>query len=374
VTNSKLSRTSAGVSTICGGIFDIPNLRARLEKYEAAAAEPGFWDDQERARTTQRKRTEVLETLTPFNAAATAVDDCEAIVDLAREAGDDSLDGEVAPLVADAAGKVAALEFRRMLSGENDAAPAIVEINAGAGGTESNDWASMLLRMYLRYCERKGWKVELVQQLDGDEAGIKSATLTVEGAYAYGYLKAESGVHRLVRISPFDSQARRHTSFASVSVVADIEEDIAIEINEADVRVDTMRASGAGGQKVNKTDSAIRLTHIPTGIVVSCQNERSQHKNRALAFKILKARMYEREKNIRDAEKNKLEGLKTEIGFGHQIRSYVLQPYRLVKDLRTGHTAGNVDAILDGEIEDFVIAYLMRAGTGTLGEAVDDVE
>jgi peptide chain release factor 2 len=237
---------------------------------------------------------------------------------------------------------------------------AFVSIHAGAGGTEAQDWASMLLRMYLRWAERRGFKTALIDELEGEEAGIKSATITVSGDYAYGYLKAEVGIHRLVRISPFDAGARRHTSFAAVFVYPDIEDIIEITVEDKDLRVDTYRASGAGGQHVNKTDSAVRITHIPSGIVVQCQNERSQHMNRAMAMKLLKARLYEMEMQAREKERENMHASKKQIAWGNQIRSYVLQPYRLVKDHRTGCETGNVDAVLDGDLDDFIEAFLMQ--------------
>ena len=246
-----------------------------------------------------------------------------------------------------------------MLSGPRDSAPAILTINSGAGGTESQDWAEMLLRMYLRYCERKGWQVELLDRQDADDAGIKSATLQVTGEYAYGLLKSESGVHRLVRISPFDSNARRQTSFAACFVYPDNEEEIDIVVNEADIKMDTYRASGAGGQHVNKVSSAVRLTHIPSGVVVACQAERSQHKNRDKAMKMLKARLYDIEQQKRDAEKNVIEGNKSDNSFGSQIRNYVLHPYQLVKDLRSGWETSNVQAVLDGELDPVIKSYLL---------------
>jgi peptide chain release factor 2 len=256
--------------------------------------------------------------------------------------------------------EVQAGEIKKMLGGEHDRKNAIVTIHPGAGGTESQDWAEMLLRMYLRYCERKGWSTEMVDYTSGDEAGIKSASFMVRGDFAYGYLKAERGVHRLVRISPYDAAKRRHTSFASVYVFPDIDDDIEVEINDKELRVDTYRSSGAGGQHVNVTDSAIRITHLPTGIVVTCQNERSQHKNRATAMKLLRARLYQVEIDKRKEEQTKIEGEKKEIGFGSQIRSYVLQPYQMVKDLRTGHEVGDVQRILDGDLDEFVEAYLTQ--------------
>jgi peptide chain release factor 2 len=257
------------------------------------------------------------------------------------------------------------LELEQLLGGEHDAGSAIVEIHPGAGGLEAQDWAEMLLRMYLRWAERRGYKTEILEQQPGEGAGIKSATFMVQGPYAFGYLRAEAGVHRLVRISPFDANARRQTSFASVIVLPDVEEDIQVEIRDEDLRVDTYRSSGAGGQHVNKTDSAVRLTHLPTGIVVACQNERSQHKNKAMAMKILKARLYELEKQKQDEKLAELtKGGKTEIGFGHQIRSYVLAPYRMVKDLRTRVEVGNADAVLDGDLDPFIDAYLRQSASG----------
>jgi peptide chain release factor 2 len=252
------------------------------------------------------------------------------------------------------------MEFARMLSGDHDVNNAIVSINAGAGGTEAQDWAEMLLRMYLRWCERKGFKAEITDYQPGDEAGAKGVTFTVTGDYAYGYLKAEKGIHRLVRISPFDSNARRHTSFCSVFVFPELDDDVDVEILDKDLKVDTYRASGAGGQHINKTDSAIRITHLPTGVVVSCQNERSQHKNRATAMKQLKARLYELEMEKKESEAEALGGEKKEIAWGSQIRSYVLHPYRMVKDHRTGYEVGNADGVLDGDLDDFIEAYLLQ--------------
>jgi len=288
-----------------------------------------------------------------------SLEDAKVLLDLAEEAGDDASREEATSTLASVEEAVRGLEFRRMLSGENDRAGAIVEINSGAGGTESMDWAAMLLRMYTRYCERQGWEVELADYTEGEEAGVKSASIVVRGEYAYGFLKAEAGVHRLVRMSPFDAQQRRQTSFASVFVHPDVADDIEIDVKEADVRIDVYRSSGAGGQKVNKTSSAVRITHIATGITVAVQNERSQHKNRDLAWKILKSRLYELEQRKRDAERDALEASKTDIGWGNQIRSYVLAPYRMVKDLRTGEETAQVDKVLDGEIQTFLEAYLL---------------
>ncbi len=281
------------------------------------------------------------------------------LFELARAEEDDATLEAVAADVAALGARVAELEFRRMFSGPMDARPCFIEINAGAGGTEAQDWAGMLERMYLRYCERKGFKTEVLEESEGEVAGIKSATIRVDGEYAYGYLRTETGVHRLVRKSPFDANARRHTSFASVFVYPEVDDSIEIDINPADVRVDTYRASGAGGQHVNKTDSAVRLTHIPTGIVVQCQNDRSQHRNREEAWNLLRARLYELELRKRQAEQQKLEESKTDIGWGHQIRSYVLDQSR-IKDLRTGYEVGNTQAVLDGDLDGFIEASLKQ--------------
>jgi peptide chain release factor 2 len=265
---------------------------------------------------------------------------------------------------------VEALEFRRMLSGPHDRANAIVEVKSGAGGTEAMDWAAMLYRMYVRYCERRGWEVEPADLVAGEEAGISTASFIARGEWAYGYLRAERGVHRLVRMSPFDAAARRQTSFAAVDVTPEVEDDIVIDIKDADVRIDTYRSSGAGGQKVNKTDSAVRITHLPSGIVVAVQNERSQQKNRAVAWKILRSRLYEHEEKKRQAVRDQEEAAKKDIDFGSQIRSYVLAPYRLVKDLRTGVETGKVDDVLDGDLDPFIVPYLL--GVRRTDRAVDE--
>ena len=287
------------------------------------------------------------------------VEEAEILLELAEDAGDAGAAKEAKDKIAEAESAVTSAEVQRMLSGENDHLNAIVSIHPGAGGTEAQDWASILLRMYMRWAELKEYKTETVDYLSGDEAGIKSVTFTVEGPYAYGFLKAEVGVHRLVRISPFDANKRRHTSFASVFVYPEIEDDIEVDINVADLRVDTFRASGAGGQHVNKTDSAIRITHLPTNIVVQCQNERSQHKNRATAMKLLRARLYELKLREKEDKMQVYHDEKRDIAWGSQIRSYVMQPYRLVKDHRTGVETGNVDAVLDGHIDRFMEGYLL---------------
>ena len=278
---------------------------------------------------------------------------------MAELEGEEEFATEVAASVERIEQEISDLEFARMMSGENDRNDAIVEIHAGMGGTESQDWVQMLLRMYLMWCERRGFKVDVLDELAGEEAGLKSVAFQVSGDWAYGYLKAEGGVHRLVRISPFDANARRHTTFAGVSVLPDIEDTIDIEVKDEDLRVDTYRAGGAGGQHVNKTDSAVRLTHLPTGIVVQCQNERSQLKNRSMAMKMLKARLYDLERKKKESERDKIEAAKKEIDFGSQIRSYVLHPYRMVKDLRTDYETGNADAVLNGDLDGFIHAYLL---------------
>jgi peptide chain release factor 2 len=287
------------------------------------------------------------------------VDDAQTLFDLAEEAADEDTLREAALALESVEAEVARLEFQRMLSGQQDRSSCYMEINAGAGGTDSMDWAAMLLRMYTRFAESKGWTVEINDFVAGEEAGMKNASIHVQGEYAFGFLKAENGVHRLVRISPFDANARRQTAFASVFVYPEVEDDIVIDIPEKDVRTDVYRASGAGGQKVNKTSSAVRLTHLPTGTTVAVQNERSQHANRNTAWKILRSRIYELEVKKREAARDEVEAGKKDIAFGSQIRSYVLAPYRMVKDHRTGVETGNPDAVLDGAIEDFIVAQLL---------------
>ena len=345
----------------CGGLFDIDGKQEELRELNARIEDPTLWDQPDEAQKLMQARARVDELLRSWNEAERAWSDAVELFELASEEQDREAQVEAARMLDDVGREIERLELARMLGGENDAASAFLDINAGSGGTEACDWAEMLLRMYLRWAEKKGFKTELMECTPGEEAGIKSATVHVVGDYAYGYLKAEIGVHRLVRKSPFDSGNRRHTSFASVFVYPDIERDIDIEINEADVRVDTYRASGAGGQHVNKTDSAVRLTHLPTGIVVQCQNDRSQHKNRAAAWKMLKARLYEHELEKQRAEKQAMEEQKTDIAWGHQIRSYVLDQSR-IKDLRTGMETSNTQAFLDGDIDAFIHAQLLNAG------------
>ncbi len=317
---------------------------------------PGFWDNQEKAQDVGRKRSVVEKRIQAGESLESKSGDLEVLLDFQKEG--ENVEDEIESLVQQLESEINAVELTMKLSGEHDLRDCIMNIHPGAGGTESQDWAEMLLRMYLRYCEKKGWSAEVLEYQAGEEAGLKSATVMVRGEYAYGYLKAETGVHRLVRISPYDAAKRRHTSFASVMVMPDIDDTIEVEINDKDLRVDTYRSSGAGGQHVNVTDSAIRITHLPTGIVVTCQNERSQHKNRDTAMRMLRARIYAVELEKQQEENAKLAGEKKDIGWGSQIRSYVLQPYQLVKDLRTGYEVGDPSRILDGDLDGFIEAYL----------------
>ena len=342
-----------------GGPFDIDTLREDIQELEAKIAEPGFWNDSETAQKILRERTVKEKAVEGWDRLTGQMEDIRILIELGSEAEDGETLAEVGRLNDELEKGIAAAEFQKMLSGPHDSHSCFVSINAGAGGTESQDWAEMLLRMYLRYCERKRWKTEITDYQGGDVAGVKGVTFSVSGEYSYGYLKAEAGIHRLVRISPFDSNARRHTSFASVFVFPEIEDDIDVKIVESDLRVDTYRSSGAGGQHVNTTDSAVRITHIPSGIVVACQTERSQHLNKATAMRVLRAKLFEREIREREAQAVEISGEKREIGWGSQIRSYVLHPYKLVKDLRTGVETGNPDAVLDGDLEEFIVAYLM---------------
>lgn len=328
---------------------------------EQQSLEEAFWNDTRKAQQVLRDVTALKRQKEAFEKAARGVEESSLFLDLAVEAGDAASLQEAVQRMNDAEQALTELELQKMLSGAQDAAGAFVQINAGAGGTEACDWVQILVRMYLRYCERQGFKTQMIDYTDGDGAGYRSVTLAIEGAYAYGYLKAEVGVHRLVRISPFDANKKRHTSFASVFVYPDVEEDINIEINEADLRIDTFRAGGAGGQKVNKTDSAVRMTHFPSGIVVQCQNERSQHQNRAMALKMLKARLYEAELEKKRVEQAKVEAGKKDIAWGSQIRSYVLQPYQMVKDHRTNYETSQTQKVLDGELDEFIRKYLLTA-------------
>lgn len=323
------------------------------------ASDPSLWNSQETAQAVLKERAQITDTLLRAKSLTTSVADLGALYELYTESEDESLLFELFSELKRVEQKMDSFELERMLSGEHDSRDAILEINSGAGGTEAQDWGEMLLRMYLRWAERRGFKAEIIDLRQGEEAGIKNATVLVAGPNAFGFLRSERGVHRLVRISPFDQNARRHTSFASITVTPDIEQDIEIEVRDEDLRVDTFRASGAGGQHINKTDSAVRLTHIPSGLVVACQNSRSQHSNRATAMKLLKAKLYDLEKEKNREEMAKLGGERRKIDFGSQIRSYVMQPYQMVKDLRTSAETGNVQAVLDGEIDLFIEAYLL---------------
>ncbi|HEX8642047.1 MAG TPA: peptide chain release factor 2 [Allosphingosinicella sp.] len=345
----------------------------RLDELNARVEDPTLWDDPKRAQDVMRERRRLDEAIAATRAIEKELADTVELMEMAEAEGDEALVDEAVAALAELAGRAERDKVAALLAGEADANDTYIEVNAGAGGTEIQDWAEMLQRMYSRWAERRGMKVELVDHHSGEQAGIKSATLLVRGENAYGYAKTESGVHRLVRISPYDANARRHTSFASVWVYPVVDDDIDVQVNEADLKIDTYRSSGAGGQHVNTTDSAVRITHLPTGIVVACQNQRSQHKNRAEAMKMLKARIYEAELQRREAEADAQHAAKTDIGWGHQIRSYVLQPYQLVKDLRTGITSTSPDAVLDGDLDRFMAAALSQRVTGEKVE-VEDVE
>ena len=335
-------------------------MRARCDDLESEMARPDLWDDRERAERISREKNLLEREIDFYDELAGTLDDTEVLLDLADEADDEETRAEVVEKCAAIESSLEEMELRQLLGGEHDRDDAIVSINSGAGGTDACDWAEMLLRMYLRWSERRGFKAEIIHVQAGEEAGIRSATIGIAGDYAYGYLNSEQGVHRLVRISPFDSAARRHTAFASVAALPEIDDSIEVEIDEADLRIDTYRSSGAGGQHVNKTDSAVRITHVPTGVVVQCQNERSQHKNKATAMKVLRAQLYELERREREAKRAELAGEKREIGFGSQIRSYTLHPQQRVKDHRTGVETGNVNAVLDGDLDRLIRATLLQ--------------
>jgi peptide chain release factor 2 len=333
-------------------------LRARLTELEKQASDPSLWDDPEAARKVTTELARAKEDVDRMDGLEARLSDLETLDELAREEGDESLEGEIAAGVAALDGDLESLELQALFTGEHDERDAICEVHSGAGGTDAADWAEMLLRMYSRWAQRKGFEFELDEVSPAEEAGISSATFTVKGRHAYAMLSGEKGVHRLVRISPFDSQSRRHTAFASFDAVPAVEEAEVPEINPEDLRVDTYRSQGAGGQHVNVTDSAVRITHLPTGIVVSCQNERSQHQNRARAMQILAARLAERAREERRKEIEALSGEKRDVAWGSQIRSYVLAPYQLVKDLRTDFETGNVSAVLEGDIDSFIESFL----------------
>jgi peptide chain release factor 2 len=339
-------------------------LNRRLGELDEAMGQAGFWDDPKSAQAVGQERNQIQARLGSWTALESQGEEIGLLLDMALEENDESQEADLRSRIDDLTRALDLYEVQRTLGGPHDAAGAIVDLNAGAGGTEAQDWTQILLRMYLRYADRNNLSARIVDQLEGEEAGFKSVTFTLAGPYAFGLMRSEVGIHRLVRISPFDAQSRRHTSFASVFVTPDVADDIVIEINDKDLRVDTYRASGAGGQHVNKTSSAVRLTHLPTGIVVQCQDDRSQHRNKDMAMKVLRARLYQFEQEKKAAELSKINDSKKEIAWGSQIRSYVLQPYRLVKDNRTAFESGNVDAVLDGDISGFVKAYLLKSAEG----------
>ena len=353
---------TGSVSTRTGGTFEPNRLTERIDELNKEMAEPDFWTDQENAEKAGREKTHLEQQLKWFSDRESDLEDLSILIEFLDE-GDSDSSVEIEEKIIRLEQEFSFMETRRMLSGPDDMRPAIVQINAGAGGTEAQDWAEMLFRMYTRWSEVKGFSVEIVDAQPGDEAGLKSVTFMVTGQYAYGLLKAEVGVHRLIRISPFDAGKRRHTSFASLFVTPEIEDNTDIEVNESDLRIDTFRASGAGGQHVNKTDSAVRITHLPTGIVVTCSNEKSQHRNKSIAIKILKSRLYEKKMEEEMAKMEEMHKQKKDIAWGSQIRTYTLQPYRLVKDHRTGVEAGNVDAVLDGQLDEFIESYLLSTGS-----------
>jgi peptide chain release factor 2 len=349
----------------CEVIFDVGELKKNIEEIELALSKEETWSSPEKVQEMKKRQSRIMEKVAPFEAAEGKLKYLEESVGILEEEGGEVFGKEIAKDIEKLKKSLSDIELKNLLSGKMDASNAIVTIHPGAGGTESQDWAQMLSRIYLRWAELKGYNTQVLDLLPGEEAGIKSITFSVNGPYAYGYLKEEAGVHRLVRISPFDANKRRHTSFSAVLVYPEIKDDISIEIKDEELKIDTFRASGAGGQHVNKTSSAVRITHIPSGIVVSCQNERSQHRNKEVAMKILKSRLYDIK--MKEHEK-KIEGLmgdKKDIAWGSQIRSYVLQPYRLVKDHRTGIETGNVDSVLDGNIDIFIEASLKKKFSAT---------
>lgn len=342
-----------------GGIFDFENKSQRLEEVNGLLEDPNIWNNAEKAQKLGKEKRELELVVNNLITLENGISDSRELFDMARDENDDdtllSVDSDSKAIEL----QIADMEFKRMFSGELDGANCFIEFQSGSGGTEAQDWANMLLRMYLRYCERKGFKVEVLELSDGDVAGIKGASVKVSGDYAYGTLRTENGVHRLVRKSPFDSNAKRHTSFASVQIFPEVDDSIQIDINPADLRIDTYRASGAGGQHINKTDSAVRITHLPTNVVVQCQNDRSQHRNREEAMNMLKGALYNLELSKRNADKQAIEDAKTDIGWGHQIRSYVLDQGR-IKDLRTSVEVGNTQGVLDGDLDPFILESLKQ--------------
>jgi peptide chain release factor 2 len=372
--SKRRSKTSSGRWDSRGGIIDFDKSKARLAELNALAEDSTLWNDTANAQRVMQERTALEDQLSAIGRIERDLEDQVGMIELGEAEKDQQVITEAEETLKRLKTEVARRELEALLSGEADGNDSYLEVHAGAGGTESQDWAGMLLRMYTRWAEQHGYKVDMLDESLGDGAGIKSATIQVKGHNAYGWLKSEGGVHRLVRISPFDSNARRHTSFASVQVYPVVDDRIKIEINESDVRTDTMRAQGAGGQHVNKTDSAVRLTHLPTGVAVMCQQERSQHKNRAQAWKMLRARLYDIELKKREEKAAAEQAARTDIGWGHQIRSYVLQPYQMVKDLRTGVTSPTPGDVLDGDLDPFMAAVLAQRAFGGGPDEVEDVE
>jgi len=347
------------VAPTFGGIFDYDGKKDRLEEVSRLTEDPDIWNEPKKAQELGRERKQLEDVVLVLDGIGAGLDDGKDLLEMAIAEGDDDTVMAVQADLEEIEAKLSQLEFRRMFNHPMDPNHCFVDIQAGAGGTEAQDWAGMLLRMYVRYAERKGFKVEVLEESEGEVAGISSATIKIEGEYAFGLLRTETGVHRLVRVSPYDSNARRHTSFASVFVYPEVDDSFEIDINPADLRVDTYRASGAGGQHINKTDSAVRITHNPTGIVVQCQNDRSQHRNRDEAMNMLRAKLYELEMKKRSEAKQALEDTKTEVGWGHQIRSYVFDQSR-IKDLRTSHEVGNIKSVMDGDLDGFIEASLKQ--------------
>jgi len=354
------SRTSPSAAPFLGGIFDYDAKKERLEEVNAELEQPDVWNEPERAQALGKERSSLEAIVQTLDQMSQGLEDVQGLLELAVEAEDEETFDEAVAELDQLESKLGELEFRRMFSGEYDSADCYIDLQAGSGGTEAQDWASMLMRMYLRWAESKGFKTEIIEESEGEVAGIKSVTIRVSGDYAFGWLRTETGVHRLVRKSPFDSGGRRHTSFSSAFIYPEVDDDIDIDINPADLRIDVYRASGAGGQHVNRTESAVRITHIPTGTVTQCQNDRSQHKNKDQAMKQMKAKLYELEMQKKNAEKQALEDKKSDIGWGSQIRSYVLDDSR-IKDLRTGVETRNTQAVLDGDLDRFIEASL-KAG------------